>query len=164
MEEKPTSICIRSKIWIDDGTGEVLFGLGRVRILEAIQRTGSIHAAATELGMSYRAVWGRIRASEERLGRKLLVRNIGGKKGGGSSLTPFAEELVADFRDIHRRIMAHSDALFDQEMAPLLRKEPSPPGEGANPGDDPVPADQNRPATSTGRSARRIMENGTKEE
>jgi molybdate transport system regulatory protein len=139
MDEKPTSICIRSKIWIDDGTGEVLFGLGRVRILEAIQRTGSILAAARDLGMSYRAVWGRIRASEDRLGRKLLVRNIGGKKGGGSSLTPFAQELIADFRDIHRQVMDHSDELFDREIAPLLGEcEPSPSDESKSDNPDGV--------------------------
>lgn len=139
MDETATSVCIRSKIWIDDGTGEVLFGLGRVRILEAIRRTGSILAAAKELGMSYRAVWGRIRASEERLGRPLLVRNIGGKKGGGSSLTPFAEELIADFRNIHRRVVAHSDELFDREIAPLLREDAPTSSETPGPARETVP-------------------------
>ena len=55
---------VRSKIWIEDSRGKVIFGLGRYRILDAISRLGSMHAAAKELHMSYRAVWMRVRASE----------------------------------------------------------------------------------------------------
>ena len=37
---------IRSKIWFEDGSGEVIFGLGRLKMLEAIESNGSIQAAA----------------------------------------------------------------------------------------------------------------------
>ena len=40
---------IRSKIWIEDREGNVVFGLGRYRILKMIRRWGSMHAAAKEL-------------------------------------------------------------------------------------------------------------------
>lgn len=39
----------RSKIWIEDETGKVIFGQGRLKILEAVIRHGSIHAAAKSL-------------------------------------------------------------------------------------------------------------------
>lgn len=94
-----------------------------MRILEAIDRTGSISAAARELGMSYRAVWGRIRATEDRLEASLLVKNIGGADGGGSSLTPFAFELMDRFRKIHRRVMQMADAAFDDTIQPLLSRK-----------------------------------------
>lgn len=68
----------RSKIWIEDAEGKVVFGSGRLRILKAIQKTGSIHAAAKELKMGYRAVWARIHATEKRLGIQLLEKQIGG--------------------------------------------------------------------------------------
>lgn len=58
---------MRSKMWIENGHGKVVFGLGRYHILDAIQRLGSLNAAAQELKMSYRAVWGRITATEDRL-------------------------------------------------------------------------------------------------
>ena len=74
-------LSVRSKIWVADDAGAVVFGLGRLKILTAIQRNGSIQAAAKELGMSYRAVWGRIKATQERLGQPLLLRNIGGESG-----------------------------------------------------------------------------------
>ena len=107
---------IRSKIWFEDGSGEVIFGLGRLKMLEAIERNGSIQAAAKELKMSYRALWGRITATENRMGRQLLTRNIGGASGGGSQLTPFAKIILENFRDIHRRIALESDRLYQQEI------------------------------------------------
>jgi molybdate transport system regulatory protein len=109
---------IRSKIWIEDQSGDVVFGLGRLKILDAIDRLGSIQGAAKELKMSYRAIWGRIKATEERLNRPLLIRNIGGRSGGGSQLTPFALSLLVYFRHLHQRISDLSDSEFEKSMAP----------------------------------------------
>ena len=117
MVKEQKSFYIRSKVWIEDENGNVVFGLGRMRILEAVQRLGSINAAAKELKMGYRAIWGRITASEERLGKPLLVRNIGGSSGGGSQLTPYAEALMEKFRSLHRIVEIESDALFENEVA-----------------------------------------------
>jgi len=121
MVGEKKSFYIRSKVWIEDKDGNVVFGLGRMRILDAIQRLGSINAAAKELKMGYRAIWGRINASEERLGKPLLVRNA----GGGSQLTPFAEALMEKFRALHRTVEIESDALFETALAkPLSPIEP----------------------------------------
>lgn len=54
---KPGNLCIKSKIWIENENGEIVFGAGRLYILKAVSRFGSINAAAQELHMSYRAVW-----------------------------------------------------------------------------------------------------------
>jgi len=113
---KKVPLYIRSKVWFEDGSGGVIFGMGRLKMLEAIERTGSIQAAAKELKMSYRALWGRITATENRMGRQLLTRNIGGAAGGGSKLTPFAKILLENYRDIHRRIAIESDRLFQDEI------------------------------------------------
>ncbi|MFY9942176.1 MAG: LysR family transcriptional regulator [Desulfobacterales bacterium] len=120
MTEKKKKFFIRSKVWIEDEDGKVIFGLGRLRMLEAIGRHGSIQAAAKELKMSYRALWGRIKATEERLGASLLVKSIGGAAGGGSQLTPLALRLVAQFRQLNRRIAADSDGLFERAFAVQL--------------------------------------------
>ena len=119
-QSKKCPFFIRSKIWFEDGSGEVIFGLGRLKMLEAIERHGSIQAAAKELKMSYRALWGRITATESRMGRLLLTRNIGGASGGGSQLTPFAINLLEIFRDVHRRIAMESDRLFQEEILPKI--------------------------------------------
>jgi len=113
---KNIPLYIRSKVWFEDGSGGVIFGMGRLKMLEAIERKGSIQSAAKELKMSYRALWGRITATENRMGRQLLTRNIGGAAGGGSKLTPFAKILLENYRDIHQRIAMESDRLFQDEV------------------------------------------------
>ncbi len=121
--KQPFPFHIRSKIWIEDDEGNVIFGLGRLRILDAIDRLGSIQAAAKELKMSYRAIWGKIKTTEESLNRPLLIRNIGGRAGGGSQLTPFALSLLVYFRHLHHRIMTLSDSEFEKTMAVHLESD-----------------------------------------
>jgi molybdate transport system regulatory protein len=111
---------LRTKIWIVDPAGNVLFGMGRVKILEAIDRGGSINAAAKELKMSYRAVWGRIKATEERLGRELVVRTTGGASGGGSSLTPYARDLIREYKAFRLQVIEDADARFERILLSKL--------------------------------------------
>ncbi len=112
MNAEPKRLLIKSKIWIEDADEEVVFGAGRLYILEAVARNGSIHAAAQELKMSYRAVWGKLRATEKRLGQPLLSRKTGGIQGGGSELTPFARELIDRFGRLEAVVRNAADELF----------------------------------------------------
>lgn len=107
----------RSKIWIEDENGNVVFGEGRYRILELVDRRHSLQGAANELKMSYRALWGRIKASEERIGRALVVR-----EGKGSSLTPFARELMTRYRKLQTIIHKESDEVYTDLMSAHLDK------------------------------------------
>ena len=63
-------------------------------MLEAIDECKSLNAAAKKMKMSYRASWGRLRASEERLGIKLVDRQA----GEALQLTDDARTLLAEFR------------------------------------------------------------------
>jgi len=108
----PPNLSVKSKVWIEDENGQVVFGTGRLYILQAVSRHGSIHAAAQELQMSYRAVWGKIRATEKRLGRDLLDRKTGGVRGGGSKLTPFAKQILERFAKLNDLTKASADELF----------------------------------------------------
>jgi molybdate transport system regulatory protein len=76
---------------------------------------GSLNAAAQELKMSYRAIWGRITATEERLGKPLLIRD-----SRGSSLTPLAESLLKRFRRMRTIVEAEADEVFEDLMAAYL--------------------------------------------
>lgn len=108
---------IRSKIWIEDTQGNVVFGLGRYRMLEAIEQTGSLQAAAAQMKMSYKALWLRVRASEERMGSSLVVR-----KGRGSGLTPFAKNLMKQFRRLQLIVHRESDEVYDSLMSEHMPK------------------------------------------
>jgi len=73
------------KVWIDSN-GKA-FGEGPYRLLKLVEKTGSLHRAAQEMGMSYRKAFDIIQRAESRLGMVFLVRKIGGESGGGSKLT-----------------------------------------------------------------------------
>ena len=111
---------IRSKIWVEDARGKLVLGPGRLKLFDSIQRTGSIHAAAKELGMSYRAAWGRIKATEQRLGKRLLVRSVGGRTGGGSQLTPKAVALVEAYRIMQDHLTDEADKFFKKTFEGIL--------------------------------------------
>ena len=103
---------VKSKFWIEDDKGRPVLGSGRQMILERIEELGSIRAAAADLKMSYRAVWGKIKTTEERLGVKLVETVPGGGRSRGASLTPEARELLSMFRDLHEKGNRQADALF----------------------------------------------------
>lgn len=86
---------MRLHLWLETDKG-VFFGQGRLQLLEYIEYTGSLNAAAKALGMSYRAAWGKIKTSEEALGFQ-LVEQPDGKRGGGQ-LSEAAKLLIASYR------------------------------------------------------------------
>ncbi len=102
---------VRFKIWLEENGG-VAFAEGRRLLLEAVDRVGSLNAAAKELGMSYRAAWGKIKATEKALGMKLLEVTTGGKGGGGAALTPEAKELLSKYKKYVNRITSLTEKEF----------------------------------------------------
>ncbi|MFQ5863258.1 MAG: winged helix-turn-helix domain-containing protein [Candidatus Brocadiales bacterium] len=101
----PKKMNPRFKVWIER-EGEVVFAEGRKILLEAVDELGSLNAAAKKLGMSYRAAWGKIKATEKRLGTKLLETNVGGRGGGGARLTKDARKLLRRYNRYKKRVEA----------------------------------------------------------
>lgn len=124
IEKKPAltpPFHIKSKIWIETDHGHVIFGLGRLRMLESIDRNGSLNAAAKELKMSYRGLWAKIKTTEEGLGAPLLLRNTGGTSGGGSQLTDLARSLMAEFKKMHGQVNHMADTFFEDMFSKKLK-------------------------------------------
>jgi len=96
---------IRHKIWLERN-GKTIFGKGREDLLHAIEEHQSLYGAAKKLNMSYRAAWGRLKASEARLGVKLTFSYGQGK---GLHLTPEAKELLEKFDKLEHDIEAFLD-------------------------------------------------------
>lgn len=117
-------LLVHCKVWVEDETGKLIFGAGRLRILEAVERSGSIVGAAKELGMSYSAVWGKIHVTEQRLGRAILEKRIGGPKGGGSALTPFARTLLERFRILESRTQQAGERIFEDVFLTAMEEDP----------------------------------------
>ncbi len=102
---------IKSKLWIEVD-GKPVFGRGRRFLLEAIDKHGSINQAAKGINISYRKAWGYIKAMEERLGFKLIVRQTGGKNGGGATLTNNAKEFLRKYEALEEGIREGVDNKF----------------------------------------------------
>jgi molybdate transport system regulatory protein len=81
-------------------------GPGKIELLEGIERTGSISAAAREMNMSYRRAWLLVDEISHLFSRAVVTRSIGGSHGGGAQLTDFGRALVAAFRRIEARTMS----------------------------------------------------------
>lgn len=95
---------IEIKIYLTTESGEALFGRGPAELLENVDRLGSIRRAASLMDMSYSKAHERIRRLEKNLGKRFLERKIGGEKGGGSSLTPYARKLLKEYRVLETKI------------------------------------------------------------
>ena len=87
----------RYNLWIELD-GKVIISRWRVRLLDAIDRTGSITAAAEELNVPYRRAWERIHEMEARMNLPLVRTLVGGSRGGGAQLTEHAKDLMHRYR------------------------------------------------------------------
>jgi molybdate transport system regulatory protein len=99
------AIQIHCKIWLERDN-EVIFGQGRLELLQGIREYGSLAETARHLGMSYRAAWGRLKSSESRLGHKLAEKVPAEGRGQKLILTPLAESLIQDFLELEQHVSA----------------------------------------------------------
>jgi molybdate transport system regulatory protein len=85
-----------SNFWIEKD-GKVVLSEWRVALLEAVEQTGSINAAATQQGVPFRVAWRKLQEMEDGLGVPLTQRTTGGKRGGGTHLTAAARAYIGHF-------------------------------------------------------------------
>lgn len=83
------------KIWLESN-GKA-FGEGPCQLLQLVDKMGSLSKAAQKMNMSYSQAWRLINEIEQRMGFKMLRRQVGGTDGGGSELTVQARQLILDY-------------------------------------------------------------------
>ncbi len=76
---------------------EIAVGPGKVALLKAIGKTGSISAAARELGMSYRRAWLLCDTMNRCFRSPVIEANPGGLGGGGAKVTALGDEVLARY-------------------------------------------------------------------
>jgi len=79
-------------------------GEDRVRLLEAIDRHGSIARAGEELGLGYRAAWDAVRMLNNLFAAPLVTAKIGGRAGGGASLTAEGQAALQTLHHIQEEL------------------------------------------------------------
>jgi len=93
---------LEGRLWITKDNQNFL-GCGRISLLEQIQITGSIHAAAKAMKMSYKTAWDSIDAMNNLSDEPLVVRVSGGKGGGGTHLTSKGKEIIEAFHNLEAK-------------------------------------------------------------
>jgi molybdate transport system regulatory protein len=81
-------------------------GPGKARLLQSIRDTGSISAAAREMGMSYKRAWVLLDSINQAFTEPVVSAAPGGAGGGGARLTAFGAEVLERYRRIDERAAA----------------------------------------------------------
>lgn len=123
---------------------ERLLGPGKVRLLELIDRLGSIAAAGRSMGMSYRRAWLLVDELNGTFRQPVVAKQHGGRAGGGAAVTDFGREVVARYRAIEAEAQAAVAGHLQVLQAEAAPCEAAP--------QDPGPAD--RPADCAGGTGR----------
>ena len=111
---------VRFHIRDHDHDFELAIGPGKVALLEAIDETGSITSSAKKLGMSYRRAWLLVEETNSCLVRPAVQAVSGGRRGGGTELTPVGIELVRRYRALERQ----TAQAVKRDLKTLLRTIP----------------------------------------
>jgi molybdate transport system regulatory protein len=111
-----TQVSIR----IDLETGGRI-GPGKIALLKAIRKTGSITAAARSINMSYRRAWSLLDELNKLLNEPAVTTATGGANGGGATLTPVGQKTIQLYHSIEMRTRAATRSEF-QAFRKLMRE------------------------------------------
>ena len=108
---------VRPRLRISSGD-EIALGPGKIELLDALAKTGSITAAAKELGMSYMRAWTLIRTMNRCFKKPLVAAVRGGSRGGGGAeLTDTGRQVLA----IYQRMNTRCEAAVNPDWERLRR-------------------------------------------
>ena len=101
---------LRGTLSVDTEFGSFL-GDTRIRLLEAIDKHGSITQAAKAVPLSYKAAWDAIDAMNNLADQPLVLRSTGGRNGGGTQLTEHGRKTIALYRALEEAYQSALDRL-----------------------------------------------------
>jgi molybdate transport system regulatory protein len=105
---------LKSSQWIVDENDNIIIGEGRMKILEHVEKTGSINQAAKMMKMSYKAVWSKIKYTEKHLNAKIVHSD----KKTGSRLTEEGKNLMERYRTLKEKCLMADDKIFNDIFKP----------------------------------------------
>ncbi len=118
MAKQPSITKLKPALAILNADG-MRVGQERFDLLEAIDRLGSISAAAKSLGLSYRAAWDAVNALNNLFPHPLVIKQPGGEHGGGTLVTQEGRQALA----VHRQLTKSLTSAL-QEFQTLLASSP----------------------------------------
>ena len=100
---------LKSSQFLVADDGGIIMGMGRMTILESIDRTHSINRTAKELKMSYKSVWSKIKSTELNFGKPVVLAD----KIKGTKLTDDGRALLEKYRELKDRCIRADDIIFE---------------------------------------------------
>lgn len=113
-EKKGKKMIVKTKTWIENSEGELLFGKGKTEVLEVIAEAGSIVKAAEILGMNYKKCWTHLQILAKNLDEDLVNTKQGGGDNAGTTLNPRAYELISAYKQLQRDIEDFANKRFKE--------------------------------------------------
>jgi molybdate transport system regulatory protein len=108
---------LKSSQWIVDENNNIIIGEGRAKILENIEKTGSMNQAAKLMKMSYKAVWSKIKATEKHMNACIVHTDrkdgsVHTDRKDGSRLSQNGKELLEKYKQLKTQCMSADDQIF----------------------------------------------------
>ena len=110
-------LTVKNRLWILGREGTFL-GEGRIDLLVAIAKFGSISKAAQSMNMSYLKAWKLVDSMNKVSVNKLVIRTSGGKGGGGTTLTKEGKKAIKLYKELDLRCKH----FLSSELEDLLNK------------------------------------------
>jgi len=102
-------IHVNGSLWLEHD-GHRFFGPGPVQLLEGIEETGSISKAAKKMQMSYKKAWDIVNNLNATTVTPLVITTTGGEKGGGSTISAEARQLIDWYKQLRGRFTLFLEA------------------------------------------------------
>jgi molybdate transport system regulatory protein len=101
-------------------------GPGKIKLLELIDKHGSISEAGRQMGMSYRRAWVLVDNLNRSFRAPVVASQTGGQHGGGASLTQFGHVVVQHYRAVETAAQKASSAHIEALTAALAERADAP--------------------------------------
>lgn len=121
-EKKGKSMIVKTKTWIENADGELLFGKGKTEVLDVISQTGSIKKAAEILNMNYKKCWSHLKILQNNLKEDLFETKQGGGEEAGTTLKPRAYELINAYKQLQKDIEEFANQRFKELFFKNIKK------------------------------------------
>lgn len=123
-EKKRSRLHVKTKTWIENHEGELLFGKGKTEILELIEQEGSISKASEIIGMNYKKAWTHIKILQKNINDTMVQTKQGGGEDAGTTLTPVARDFIKNYRQLQADIENYANERFKELfLKPRNKKE-----------------------------------------
>lgn len=114
-QKKPPAFKMRIRVY----AGDRMLGPGKMQLLDSVDATGSLSAAAKEMGMSYMRAWTLVQDLNRDSDRPMIEMSRGGTGGGAARLTSFGKKILELYQAMD---LAATEAASDdgRKLARLL--------------------------------------------